>query len=127
MIDAVTGGSVRDVGQPRGVGVQLPEAQVGVFATVKTPQKHAVGLRFLGKQPFQPVLDDGGLALSAGADQGRDARLAAGQRGVQHGQLDGATEEAVRLGGAVTDVRGTKHGRTRQAGGVSPLMTESCH
>ena len=109
MIDAVAGGHVGDVGQPRGVGVQLPEAQIGVLAAVKAPQENAVGPRFVGQAPFQPVLDDGGLALSAGADEGRQARLAAGQRGVEDRQFGGAAEEAVRLRCAVVNVWRSRH------------------
>ena len=49
----------------------------------------------------KPVLDDGGFALSARADQRGHARLAAGKRGVQKRKLGLPAEETQRLRSAM--------------------------
>src|SRR5262245_20908176 len=77
VIDAIARREVGGRGQSLGVGVQLAQAQIGVFATVKTPQKDAVSP---GAELAEPVLHDRSFSLPAWPDERDHARFLTLQR-----------------------------------------------
>src|SRR5262245_4729646 len=78
-IDAVAGRDLRRPVEPLGVGQQLAQTQVAVLAAVEAPEEDAVEIGMF-VQSLEPMLGDRGLALAAGADERRDARIRATQR-----------------------------------------------
>src|SRR5262249_15556731 len=125
IIDAIAGIHLGRLRQTVGVGIQLAQAQVAVFAAIETPEESARDRLGPGPMSRQPVLHDGGLALSAGSDKRRQAYRSAAQSVVERRQFRFPSKKAVRLRGAMMDRRRPKHIRGFRARFVITISTLS--